>query len=120
MPVFVHMGTEDQALKFFAQFGSVDIRHVSDPQKQLYKAFGIRRARTLQVLGPKVLGQAFKAYSEGFRQGAAVGDPLQLSGAFLVFNGQVKLAHHAEFAGDEPAFEAMTARAGNLCVLDLD
>jgi len=114
------MGTEQEAKEFFGQFGHGDIRNVSDPKKQLYKAFGIRRARTLQVLGPKVLSQAFQAYSNGFRQGATVGDPMQLSGTFLVYKGEVKTAHLAEFAGDEPDFSGVAACATDVCELGLD
>ena len=114
------MGTQEQAIEFFGQFGPADIRHVSDPKKQLYKAFGIRRAKALQVLGPRVISAGYKAYSEGFRQGATVGDPMQLSGAFLVHQGQVRAAHIAEFAGDEPDFSEIAAGAADVCEIELD
>ena len=114
------MGTKEQAADFFDPFGTEGIRRVSDPRKHLYKAFGIGRGRASQVLGPRVLGQAVKAYSGGFRQGATVGDPMQLSGTFLVHKGHIRSAHLAEYAGDEPDFGAVAACAGDVCELNLD
>ena len=114
------MGTEEQASEFFQQFGTEDIARISDPRKTLYKALGIGRARASQVLGFRVLGEAVKAYSNGFRQGVTVGDSLQLSGTFLLYKGRIKSAHLAEYAGDEPDFDAVAACAGDVCELRLD
>src|SRR5215213_2425651 len=43
--VFVHMHPESQAAAFFARYGVADLQRVSDPERTLYQAFGVPRAR---------------------------------------------------------------------------
>ena len=43
--VFVHMHPESQAATFFARYGVQDLQRVSDPDRTLYRAFGVPRVR---------------------------------------------------------------------------
>src|SRR5256885_13304114 len=51
---FVHMASEEQARKFFARFGLDQEHRVSDPERNLYKAFSLQRGRLGQLFGLKV------------------------------------------------------------------
>lgn len=43
--VFVHMHPEPQAAAFFARYGVHDLERVSDPERTLYRAFGVPKAK---------------------------------------------------------------------------
>ena len=48
--VFVHMHPEPQAAAFFARFGVSDLQRVSDPARTLYRAFGVPRGATVELV----------------------------------------------------------------------
>jgi NAD(P)-dependent dehydrogenase (short-subunit alcohol dehydrogenase family) len=73
-----------------------------DPELRAYRAAGLRRGR-VEVLSPRLPGQALRALRGGFRQGAVQGDPWQLGGAFVIRpDGSLAFQHHAREAGDHP------------------
>lgn len=86
-----------------------------DPELRAYRAAGLRRGR-VEVLSPRLIGNAARAASGGFRQGAVQGDPWQLGGAFVIRpGGEVTLAQASREAGDHVAvvdvLEALEADA---------
>ena len=63
--VFVHMHPEPQAAAFFARYGVSDLQRVSDPNRTLYRAFGVPRARPTSWLS---LG-SLRHYLSAMRRG---------------------------------------------------
>jgi len=77
-----------------------EARAVSDPEKRLYAGFGLARGSAGQVLGPRVWLAGLKSTLKGHGIGRPVGDPLMLSGWFLVDGDAVLWEHVHADSGD--------------------
>ena len=110
--VFVHMGLPHEGKAFLAAQGWPDARHVSDPERHLYRAFGLRRAGAWRVaLSPRVWwGGARSILLEGHRAGRPVGDPYQLPGAFLLAEGRIEAAFRHRTSADRPDYLRLVTR----------
>jgi hypothetical protein len=98
--VLVHMGGSEE---FFAQYGLADVERVHDPERALYKAFGLQRGSLWQLLGPSVWWRGFGAWRQhgvGFLEG----DGFQMPGAFLVKGGRLVKEYRHATAGDRPDY----------------
>jgi len=98
--VLVHMGGTEE---FFAQYGMADVERIHDPERGLYKAFGLRRGTLWQLLGPGVWARglaSFRKHGVGFLEG----DGFQMPGAFLVKNGKIVKEYRHASAGDRPDY----------------
>jgi peroxiredoxin len=103
--VLVHMGREPQSAKLFEKYGIGDMPRVSDPNRALYRAFGLGRGSAMQLFGPGVWLRAFvAAVINGHGTGSAVGDVFQMPGVFLVYHGHVvrSFIHHS--VADRPDY----------------
>jgi peroxiredoxin len=106
----VHMGTDAEAVAVFTQYGLADdaVSRISDPEANLYRAFGLRRGNLWQLFGPYVTfrvltGAGFSKYKLGPR----VGDITRLQGAFLVRDGQILNAHRNITQADRPDYDSL-------------
>jgi hypothetical protein len=115
--VFVHMGTEEQANDFFNIYGGFDQFRTGDPNKHLYRAFELAQGSLSQFFGLGSIASASRAAREGFRQGRTIGDPRQMPGAFLIYQGKVIDSHISAHAGDEPNWGEMAQCASGICEL---
>ena len=106
---FVHMGTEGQAQKFFSRFNLDDEPRVSDPSRQLYKTFSLRRGTLSQLFGLKVWKREFRdRITLTYGVGRVIGDAFQLPGVFLVHHSEVLRAFRHESVADEVDYAGMT------------
>lgn len=105
--VLVHMASEDEAAEFFRGYGLGAAERVSDPERVLYRAFGLQRGRFLQLFGPRVAARGLRATIEGHRVGKLVGDGFQMPGVFLVRNGRIEKAFRHATAGDRPDYDEL-------------
>ncbi len=94
-----------------------EVTALSDPDKDLYHAFGLNRGSLASVAGPKVWVASVKAILSGHGVGRPVGDTLQMSGWFLIDGHTVRWRHvHAssgeerDYAGLEQALRQLGAR----------
>lgn len=108
--VLVHVGTPEEGERFFTERWP-EARAVSDPEKLLYADFGLRRGSFAQLFGPRVLAAGLRALRHGI--GKPTGDPLMMSGWFLVErDGTLVWSHRHEHAGAERRWsELALARA---------
>jgi hypothetical protein len=107
----VHLGTPAEGDAFLGERWP-EARAVSDPDQQLYSALGLGRGRLGQLFGPRVLLAGLKA--RRFGVGKPVGDPLVMSGWFLVEGGRVVWEHRHEHAGAERRYDELAAALGEL------
>ena len=106
--VLVHMGTEQHADKFFAKYGLEDVARVGDPERGLYKAFGLPRGTLFDIFGPKVWWRGFQAGVLGRHGvGRLVGDGFQMPGIFLMFHGEIVRGYRHQSAADRPDYLAL-------------
>ena len=105
--VIVHSGSPAEGEQFFASRWP-EARAVSDPSKDLYRAFDLGRGSFTQLFGLRSFAAAFRALRYGV--GKPAGDPLMLSGWFLVErDGRVVWSQPHQFAGEEPRLDELAA-----------
>jgi hypothetical protein len=87
---FVHMSAPAEADPWFARYGLADVVRLSDPDKTLYRQFGLEDASLLQLTQPRVWLPWFKtAILDGHGAGTAGPNWRQLAGVFLIRSGQI-------------------------------
>jgi hypothetical protein len=78
-----------------------------DPELRAYAAAGLKRGLR-SSLSPGVILRGVRAFREGKRQGATMGDPWQQGGVFIIRPGnRVDFSYISEEAGDHPSVEAI-------------
>jgi peroxiredoxin len=102
--VLVHMISEDEAKKYLDHFGLKNVYTISDPQKKLYKAFGLKKGTLFQLFGINVMLRGLKAIVDGHLIGKFKGDPFQLPGIFLIHKGSVLQTFRHTSAADRPDY----------------
>ncbi|MEM9381197.1 MAG: hypothetical protein AAGB93_14690 [Planctomycetota bacterium] len=106
--LLVHMGTPEQGERFLAKRWP-EARAVSDPDKRLFDAFGLTHGSFAQLFGLRSWVAAVKAIKYGV--GRPIGDPLVLSGTFVVHGAKVIDADVAETTASLPDLERLAAVA---------
>ena len=93
----------------FLQTRWPDACAISDPDRQLFRAFGLERASIGQVLSFRVLKEALKAARFGV--GKPVGDTMALGGTFLLRGPRLLAFELPEHVGHVPDYEGLAAAA---------
>ena len=103
------MGTEQQAQKFFSKFALDREPRVSDPSRELYKTFSLRRGTLSQLFGFKVWKREFRdRITLTYGLGRIIGDAFQLPGVFLIHHSEILKAFRHESVADEVDYVGMT------------
>ncbi len=111
--VLVHMGSEPEGARFFAEYGLEDLPRVSDPSCELYRAYGLGRGRFAQLLGPAVWWRGFRAaILAGHGIGKLGGDGFQMPGVFLVEDNRIVQAVRHDTAAERPDYCAVATQHG--------
>jgi peroxiredoxin len=87
--VFVHMHPESQAARFFARYGVSDLQRVSDPDRTLYRAFGVPRAKPTSWMSFGSLRHYLSAMLRGHLPNLVGGDVGQMSAVVRIVNGRI-------------------------------
>ena len=103
--VLVHMSSEEHDAPFFSRYGLQDVEKLSDPERALYRAFGLPRGSFGDLFGPKVWLRGFQAGVLGRHGlGASAGDGFQMPGVFLLFHGEIVRSYRHQSASDRPDY----------------
>jgi len=107
--VLVHMANDEVANKYFDKYDLTGIRHVSDPNCELYKAFGLLKGNFHQLFGLQSWIRGFQAgVIEGHRVGyQQLGDGFQMPGAFVIREGEIVNTFVHKVASDRPDYWKM-------------
>jgi hypothetical protein len=107
---FVHMSPADEADRWFEHYGLADVVRIGDPEKTLYRQFGLDEGRLLQLAAPAVWLPWFRA---AILDGRGVGAPgsswRQLSGVFVVRSGQILAESRHRHSAVRPDYLALIA-----------
>ena len=106
--LLVTLGSPEEGRSFFAKRWP-EARVVSDPNKEIYAAFGLTRGSLGQLLGPSSWLAGAKAALSGHGIGKPVGDPLMLSGQFLVAGDQVLWSERHDTPGATRDYDGLLA-----------
>ena len=109
--VLVHMADVAYGEQFLSGYGletGNGVSHVSDPEKRLYRAMGLKRGTLGQLFGWKSWVRGFKAgLIDGHLVGKLVGDGFQMPGVFLVDRGEVVRTYRHTSAADRPDYDEL-------------
>ena len=76
---------------------------LADPQREGYRAFGLKRGSWWDVIGPAAIARGMTAGRKGHHIERPVGDVMQLPGTFIIDRqGIVRYARDARHSGDHP------------------
>lgn len=103
-PVLVHMGDEEDTFALFAKYGLSPLSRVSSPNRMLYKAFGLERAKTGEFLCADTVRRCGEALLGGHSPGKVQGDLMQMPGVFLVHRNRILSSFRHKHAGDRPDY----------------
>jgi peroxiredoxin len=113
----VHMAAQlDVAEQYFKRFNLFPVDHFSDPDKLLYRAFGLGRTTRVQLVGLMGWIRGFEsAVIEG--RGAAldreeIGDGLQMPGVFILHRGEILNAFVHRRTHDRPDYMELLRQSG--------
>ena len=106
------MSAPEEADHWFERYGMADVLRISDPDKTLYRQFGLEEGSLLQLSQPGVWLPWFKtAILHGHGVGSAGPNWRQLTGVFLIRSGQIvaEVRHHTSAA--RPDYVELVRRA---------
>jgi hypothetical protein len=106
-------GPED-ADAWFARHGLAEVRRISDPDRRLYAAFGLRQGTFAELTHPRVWWPWLRtAILHG--RGAGPPDPhwRQLTGVFLIHHGTLRAALRHRNSAARPGYLAIVRSAGS-------
>ncbi len=106
--LLVHLGSPEDGRKFFDSRWP-EARAVSDEREELYEAFGLGQGSAGQLLGPAPIWEALRATLRGNIVGLPVGNPLRMSGWFLIDGGEIAWSHVHEHAGAPRRYDELAA-----------
>ena len=101
--VFVHMGDEQIADKYFDQFDLKGQEHISDPDLSLYEYFGLHKGSFRELYGLKVWMRLIVQKNSGEVQ-KKLGNIKQMPGVFLIRNGKIINSFIHKSAADKPDY----------------
>ena len=110
--VLVHMGDSEAIQKLSARYGLGDVNRICDPDRVLYKAFGLKRGRIFQLFGPKVFWRGFVAGAllrHGIGRPSA--DSAQMPGLFLIDRSGIIRRFRHQTAADRPDYATICSAA---------
>jgi peroxiredoxin len=100
--VLVGMGSPEESAAFEMKF-NIPFPLISDPKRQLYQSFGLKKISTLELLSPAVAFKGILAISKGHTVGIPIGDVRQLPGVFIInTDGRIVYSYFASDPSDHP------------------
>ncbi|MFK8138031.1 MAG: SelL-related redox protein [Bdellovibrionales bacterium] len=106
--VFVHMSEGFHEQKMKEKFPFKNAIWISDRNKSIYSQFGLKRGSLLELFGPKVIMEGYKAgIKKQHGVGKLDGDGMQMPGIFSIIDGETTWIHKYDHAGDTPNFKEL-------------
>ncbi len=107
--VLVGLGSAEQAEQFKKEF-SLTFPIVCDPQKDLYRQYGLGRGGVSSLASPAVILRGMRAMSRGYTPGIPQGDVMQMPGVFLIdTGGNIRYSYYSKDASDHPQVNSLLA-----------
>ncbi len=108
MIVLVHMVSEDEAKKVLSEYELDDLPRISNPEMDLYNAWGLEQGSASQLFGMKVWWRGLTAgVIKGHGIGWLKGNGFQMPGIFLLENEKIIDQFIHDSAADRPNYWEM-------------
>jgi peroxiredoxin len=106
--VLIHMKDAAETERQLQRFGLTGVDRICDPDQRLYRAFGLKRGKLKQLLGPVAIWRGVKtALGDGHGIGYPRADPAQMPGVFLIEECNVVGRFRFRTVADRPEFERL-------------
>jgi peroxiredoxin len=103
--LLVSMSSRERFRKFAALYRMEDIDYITNPDRDLYRAFGLGGGTLWQLFGWEVWKRGIKAgLFDGHGIGIVEGDGWQLPGVFLISKGAIVRSYRHYLASDRPNY----------------
>ena len=115
--VLVHMADPEVAEEFFSKFELPGIAHISDPECNYYRSFGLGKGTFTQLFGLSTWIRGFDIgviQGYGLEYGSHLGDSFQMPGVFMLQDGEVKESYIHKLASSRPDYHELV----KCCVVD--
>lgn len=113
--IFVHMSSYETAEKFFQEYNLKGVRHISDPQCELYAQFGLTKGSFGQLFGLSTWIRGFELKQKGMQYSRdQIGDSFQMPGVFLLYKGETVDSYIHKSISDKPDYSKMIQIASQL------
>ncbi|HWR53095.1 MAG TPA: SelL-related redox protein [Bryobacteraceae bacterium] len=108
--VIVHRSSDQGMRRILERYKIRNVALVRDSGGRLYRAFGLRRGTSAQIVGPALWGRGIQAaLLEGHGVAAPESDPWQMPGVFLVHRGRILSRFYHRSSADRPDYAAVCA-----------
>ena len=112
--VFVHQGDAAHGDTLAEAFKIGDWAHIADPERGLYRTFGLEEGGVTAVVGPKALLRgAALFFSSGILPKKPVGSIRQMPGVFVLRGGRIAAEFRHRSVSDRPGYLALLDRAAS-------
>lgn len=106
--ILVHMGDTRAIEELLVKYGLSGLDRICDGEQKLYRAFGLKRGKLLQLIGLRVFFRGIQAAILGRHGiGRVSADGFQMPGLFLIFRGRVLQRLRHRTAADRPDYAAI-------------
>ncbi len=103
--VLVHMASDEEAMAFFTRYNLDDLPRVSDPQCELYRAFGLIKGSFSQIAGMRIFFKAIRAaFLSRHGLGRITGDFFQMPGVFIIHKSRMFGGYRPSNVSDQPDY----------------
>ena len=116
----IHMSPATEAESLLKNYGLEGLQHYSDPECEIYRAFGLERGSASQLFGPTVVWRGFKAIFQGHGVGTLAGDGFRMPGLFFLFRNEVWGSFRHRTAADRPDYLELCRRADRVLGDEVD
>jgi hypothetical protein len=102
------MSPPDEADRWFDRYGVADILRLSDPDKRLYRQFGLEEASLRELAHPRVWWPWFRtAVLTGHGVGSGGPNWRQLTGVFVIHRERILAAIRHRNSAERPDYVAL-------------
>jgi len=106
--VLVHMSRTAYANEVLKVYDLQDVSHISDPEQEYYRQYGLSRGKWWQLFGLPVMWRGVVAgLVKGNLPGKLVADPYQMPGVFVLRENKVISRFVHRYASDRPQYREL-------------
>ena len=111
--ILVHMRDSGQIQGLMWKYGLLGVDRICDGDRQLYRAFGLKRGRLRQLFGLHVFLRGVQAaVLRGHGMGRISADGFQMPGLFLISGGGILQRFRHRTAADRPDYAGLCVGSG--------
>lgn len=106
--IFVHMTDYETADSYFEEYAFDQLEHISDPNCEIYKNFGLTKGSVSQLFGLSTWVRGFQLTAKGIPiTTKSIGDSFQMPGIFILHNNKIQESYIHSKVSEKPDYEKL-------------